>query len=326
LLAIPAAVLGVFVCFIASLGLAVAHAPPPDADTEALGEIPASLLPVYRAAAQTCPGLPWQVLAAIGFVESHHGQGHVDPVTGQVAPPILGPPLNGLAGRARIPDAGQPDSWARALGPMQFLSTTWAAWGRVAPGRIGPPDVQNAWDAIYGAAAYLCHAAGQITDLHAAILRYNHSESYVTQVLAKAAAYGYGTSRGDGTLAWPIVGRIASPFGNRFHPILHVWRFHAGIDISASAGTPIRAPAPGTVTRAGGEGGCGYSITLEHGGGLRTRYCHLSHIDVTIGQFVAAGEVIGEVGSTGLATGPHLHFEVYVNGQLVDPLTRLPPQ
>ena len=131
--------------------------------------------------------------------------------------------------------------------------------------------------------------AGRITDLHAAILRYNHSEHYVAQVLAKAATYGYGTSRGDGTLAWPVVGRIASPFGMRFHPILHVWRFHAGIDISASAGTPIRAPAPGTVTRAGGEGGCGYSITLEHGGGLRTRYCHLSHIDVAIGQFVAAG-------------------------------------
>jgi len=324
-LAIPAAVLGVFVCFIATLALAVVHAPPPDADTAARGEIPATLLPVYRAAAQTCSGLPWPVLAAVGWVESHHGQGRVNPVTGQVAPPILGPPLDGRAGRARIADPSQPDGWARALGPMQFLSTTWAAWGRVAPGRIGPPDVQNAWDAIYGAAAYLCGTAGRITDLHAALLRYNHSERYVADVLAKAAAYGYGTSRGDGTLAWPVVGRVASGFGMRLHPILHVWRFHAGIDISAGAGTPIRAPAPGTVTRAGGEGGCGYSVTLEHAAGVRTRYCHLSHIGVTVGQFVTVGQVIGEVGSTGLSTGPHLHFEVSVNGQLVDPLTHLPP-
>jgi len=328
LLAIPVVIVAGWLCFVSVFALAFTHATPPDAavDAVAAGEIPPSLLPVYQAAAATCPGLPWPVLAAIGFIESHHGQGRVNPVTGQVAPPILGPALDGHGGFARIPDPGQPDGWARALGPMQFLSTTWRAWGRSAPGRVGPPDVNNAWDAIYGAAAYLCGSAGRITDLHGALLRYNHSEHYVAQVLAKAASYGYGTSRGNGQLAWPVNGPIASGFGMRFHPILHIWRFHAGIDISASAGTPIRAPAPGTVTRAGAEGGCGNSITLEHSGGLRTRYCHLSHIDVAIGQFVAAGQVIGEVGSTGLSTGPHLHFEVYVNGNLVDPLTRLPPR
>ena len=320
----PVAVVATWLCFVAALALAVVHVSPPAADAAALDEIPASLLPIYRAAALTCPGLEWPVLAAVGWVESHHGQGRVNPVTGDVSPPILGAPLDGRNGRARILDPTQPDGFARALGPMQFLSTTWTHWGRVAPGRPGPPDVQNAWDAIYGAAAYLCGADGRITDIHAELLRYNHSERYVAQVLAKAAEYGYGTSRGDGTLAWPVAGRVVSGFGQRFHPILHEWRFHAGIDISASQGTPIHAAAAGTVTRAGGEGGCGYSITIDHARGLRTRYCHLSRIDVHVNQRVTPGSVIGLVGSTGLATGPHLHFEVYVNGQLVDPLTRLP--
>ncbi|MEX0664717.1 MAG: peptidoglycan DD-metalloendopeptidase family protein [Acidimicrobiia bacterium] len=322
-LPLAVAAVATWLCFVAVLALAFTHASAPATEL-AVDEIPSSLLPIYRAAAATCPGLDWPVLAAVGWVESHHGQGRADPLTGQVRPPILGPPLDGRDGRARILDPTQPDGFARALGPMQFLSTTWASWGRSAPGRVGPPDVHNAWDAIYGAAAYLCGAAGRITDVHAALLRYNHSERYVAQVLAKAATYG--TARGDGTLAWPVPGGVGSGFGQRFHPILHVWRFHAGVDLHAGAGEPIHAAAAGIVVAAGGEGGCGYTVTLDHGNGLRTRYCHLSHIDVTVQQRVAGGQVIGRVGSTGLSTGPHLHFEVYVNGQLVDPLTRLPPR
>ncbi len=324
LTAIATASVATFLSFLAVVALAFAH-PDFGASEEALSEIPPVLLRVYREAAVTCPGLPWTVLAAIGWTESHHGQGHVNPTTGDVRPIIQGPALDGRGGRAAIRDPAQPDGWARALGPMQFLSTTWATWGRTAPGRTGPPEVHNAFDAIYGAAAYLCGTAGRITDLRAAIFRYNHSQTYVDAVLAKAAAYAAVGSRGDGSLAWPVVGRVASGFGSRVHPILGSVRFHAGIDISAGAGTPIHAPASGTVVRAGGEGGCGYSVTLDHGGGLRTRYCHLSRIGVTVGQSVVAGATIGWVGATGLATGPHLHFEVSVNGQLVDPLTRLPP-
>ena len=313
---------------IAALALAVFHTPPPPSELGAASDIPPSLIAVYQGGAATCPGLDWTVLAAIGFVESHHGQGRLNPHTGQIEPPILGPPLDGSAGRARIPDPSQPDGWAHALGPMQFLSTTWAHWARLAPGRPAgaTPDVHNAWDAIYGAATYLCGSVGRITDLRAAILRYNHSNAYVDTVLAKAAKYQAAASRGvgDGRLAWPLDGQVRSPFGPRVHPILGTVRFHAGIDIAAGAGTPIRAPAPGQVTRAGGEGGCGTSITLEHPGGLRTRYCHLSALDVTVGQTVAAGQTIGRVGSTGLSTGPHLHFEVYDHGQLVNPIDYLP--
>ena len=171
----------------------------PDGDAApsqlAVSEIPPSLLPVYEGAASTCPGLPWQVLAAIGYTESRHAQGHADPNTGDVAPPIFGPPIDGSVGRARIADPAQSDGWARALGPMQFLSTTWARWGRLAPGRPpnAKPSVQNAWDAIYSAAAYLCGNEGKIDDLRAAILSYNPSSQYVDIALAKAAEYGMGS-------------------------------------------------------------------------------------------------------------------------------------
>lgn len=160
----------------------------------AAAEIPSDLLPVYMAAAETCPGLPWEVLAAIGWVESRHAGGDADPATGNVAPPIAGPPLDGTGGVEAIPDASQPDGWAHALGPMQFLSSTWARWATLAPDRPpgAAPDVNNAWDAIFTAARYVCSGAGQLDDVRAAVRRYNHSDAYVDEVMAKAVAYGSG--------------------------------------------------------------------------------------------------------------------------------------
>lgn len=157
----------------------------------ARAEIPADLLPVYIAASETCPGLPWQVLAAIGFVESGHGQGRVNPSTGQVAPPIVGPAIDGRPGFAAIHDPNSPDGWAHAVGPMQFLTTTFRAWGVVAPNRPpnAVPDPNNAWDAIHSAARYLCAGADRLDDLQAAVLRYNHSVEYVEGVFATAATY-----------------------------------------------------------------------------------------------------------------------------------------
>jgi cell wall-associated NlpC family hydrolase len=165
-------------------------------------EIPADLLTVYQGAALTCPGLPWQVLAAIGWVESRHAGGRADPATGSVSPPITGPAIDGRPGFARIPDPTQRDGWAHALGPMQFLSTTWASWGTVAPDRPpgAAPDVQNAWDSIYSAAAKLCGGQPRLSNLRAAILAYNRSESYYREVMSKAEVYGLGgPSAADGT-------------------------------------------------------------------------------------------------------------------------------
>jgi cell wall-associated NlpC family hydrolase len=190
------------------VGLAAAVIGPPNTtsapSTLALHEIPADLLSVYEAAALTCPGLPWPVLAGIGWVESHHADGRADPNTGDVNPPIVGPALDGTHGYARIPDPTQPDGWAHALGPMQFLSTTWTEWGRVAPDRPpgSLPGIQNAWDAIYSAAAKLCGGSSAMSDLHAGILGYNDSESYYQQVMAKAVQYGLGqSSSAQGQLA-----------------------------------------------------------------------------------------------------------------------------
>jgi cell wall-associated NlpC family hydrolase len=162
--------------------------------TDATREIPSDLLGVYMAASTTCPGLPWQVLAGIGWVESGHARGNADPATGEVIPRIYGPSLDGRPGYALIRDASQPGGFARAVGPMQFLTTTWTTWGRVAPDR--PPDAvadpHNAWDAIYAAAAYLCGGQDGLTDVERAILRYNRSDEYLAAVLAKAEEYGLG--------------------------------------------------------------------------------------------------------------------------------------
>ena len=118
----------------------------------------------------------------------------------------------------------------------------------------------------------------------------------------------------------PVNGHVTSGYGQRFHPILGYARMHAGVDFGAAWGSPIIATAAGVVSFAGYHGGHGNYVRLEHGGGLGTGYGHMSRIAVTPGERVRAGEIIGYVGSTGLSTGPHLHYEMYRNGQTVNPL------
>ncbi|HYL21965.1 MAG TPA: M23 family metallopeptidase [Gemmatimonadales bacterium] len=116
--------------------------------------------------------------------------------------------------------------------------------------------------------------------------------------------------------------RVSSRFGARFHPVLHRWRAHEGVDFAAPYGTPVRATADGIVTRVGREdGGYGNVIDLRHANGIRTRYGHLSAFaqGLHTGERVEQGETIGYVGSTGLSTGPHLHYEFLVNGRPTNP-------
>lgn len=117
----------------------------------------------------------------------------------------------------------------------------------------------------------------------------------------------------------PVPGRVTSAYGLRFHPILHFTRMHKGIDFAARVGTPITATADGTVSRASWAGGYGRQIRIDHGGGMMTSYSHMSGFAVAAGGHVHAGQVIGYVGSSGLSTGPHLHYEVYRNGVPVNP-------
>jgi murein DD-endopeptidase MepM/ murein hydrolase activator NlpD len=119
-------------------------------------------------------------------------------------------------------------------------------------------------------------------------------------------------------LAWPLL----APVGDRFGPRSHA--FHAGIDLPAANGTAVCAAAPGRVTWAGRRaGGWGLLVVVRHPGGVRTMYAHLESIAVRVGDVVAGGAVLGRVGATGDATGPHLHFEVRVRGAAVDPLNAL---
>lgn len=119
----------------------------------------------------------------------------------------------------------------------------------------------------------------------------------------------------------PVAGHITSGFGGRVHPILGYTRFHAGIDFGARWGSPIVAAADGEVVGAGWAGGYGRQVRVMHGGGIMTTYSHMSAIVASPGTEIRQGQVIGYVGSSGLSTGPHLHFEVRVAGRPINPLT-----
>lgn len=123
----------------------------------------------------------------------------------------------------------------------------------------------------------------------------------------------------DGGLLTPVAGRRSSGFGWRFHPILGFPRFHRGVDFAAPRGTPVRAAAAGLVIKAGWAGGYGWQIQVAHDVGLVTSYSHLSRIAVREGQRLYPGATLGAVGSTGLSTGPHLHFETHRNGRAIAP-------
>lgn len=119
----------------------------------------------------------------------------------------------------------------------------------------------------------------------------------------------------------PLAGvRLSSDYGMRVHPVTGGLRAHKGIDLAAPVGTPIYATADGTVSRASWFSSYGLYISVEHGGKLQTRYAHLSKLNVAEGQRVQKGDIIGFVGSTGRSTGPHLHYEVRVDGQAVNPI------
>jgi murein DD-endopeptidase MepM/ murein hydrolase activator NlpD len=130
-----------------------------------------------------------------------------------------------------------------------------------------------------------------------------------------------GVGKQTGMLQRPVPGAVSSSFGMRFHPILGYFRMHKGVDFHAAFGTPIMAVTDGRVAMAGWAGGYGNQVRLAHGGGLMSSYSHMSRIAAQPGAFVRQGQVIGYVGSTGLSTGPHLHYELFRGGVPIDPAT-----
>jgi murein DD-endopeptidase MepM/ murein hydrolase activator NlpD len=130
-----------------------------------------------------------------------------------------------------------------------------------------------------------------------------------------------GVGRQSGTLARPVPGAVSSNFGMRRHPILGYSRMHRGMDFRAGYGTPILAATDGRVIGAGWAGGYGQQVKIAHAGGLMTTYSHMSRIAMPAGSLVRQGQVIGYVGSTGLSTGPHLHYELYKDGVPINPMS-----
>ena len=152
----------------------------------------------------------------------------------------------------------------------------------------------------------------QALEEHVAALEREQAE--VTARLAGTSAVAGPIRQGSGALIWPANGSISSPFGTRWG------RLHAGVDIPMPEGTPLRAAASGRVAIAGWVGGYGNYICIQHSGSLSTCYGHQSRLGASVGQSVSQGQVIGYSGNTGNSTGPHLHFEVRINGSPVDPL------
>jgi murein DD-endopeptidase MepM/ murein hydrolase activator NlpD len=172
-------------------------------------------------------------------------------------------------------------------------------------------------------AATLASLNAQLDDVDATIAEFKDElegleaeQARVEELIAQEASR---EGERPGVLVRPVPGPITSGFGPRLHPILGYTRMHTGVDMTAGYGEPIKAAASGRVIYAAVRGGYGNCIIIDHGGGMTTLYAHQSAFNVSYGDHVSAGDVIGYIGSSGLATGPHLHFEVRINGSPVDP-------
>ena len=180
--------------------------------------------------------------------------------------------------------------------------------GRASGLDIGPDDH---FDLVVDLAA----ASGP-TLVYAALDRVGASDVQLIRMDGKWVEAG----GGDRRTVRPVGGRLTSRFGMRHHPLLGYSRLHKGVDFAAAYGSPVRAAASGSVTGAGWAGGYGRQVRIAHGGGLASSYSHLSSLAVAPGGHVSAGQIIGYAGSSGLSTGPHVHYEVRRNGVPVDPL------
>lgn len=288
--------------------------------------IPSDYIPIYQAAGKKY-GVDWLLIAAIHKIETNFSQ------------------------NVAVSSAG-------AIGHTQFMKCTWLGYGypgcSSAPKEVytnvslinkyggygvdgnknGKADPWELEDSIYATAKYLAasmHGKTEEEKIRSAIYAYNHADWYVDQVLSYYEMFkkGGGTTTVEikGNKAWvcPFTKNLTSYFGSRTSPTSgKSGEFHKGIDISSSGiyGKPVTAYASGTVVYSQyNSGGYGYLVIIDHGNGLKTYYAHMKQQGVPVGTKVKAGQVVGYVGSTGDSTGPHLHFEVRVNNQPVDPLS-----
>ncbi|HHT85176.1 MAG TPA: peptidoglycan DD-metalloendopeptidase family protein [Firmicutes bacterium] len=168
---------------------------------------------------------------------------------------------------------------------------------------------------------YLAQIQQDRKQLEEALDQIERESKALEQVIRDLQAQGHQREKKEGlAMIRPVQGGwVSSEYGNRWHPVLQYYRFHAGIDIAVDSGVPIKAAEDGTVIVATRDSGYGYYVVIDHGGGISTLYAHCSKLLVNKGDVVTRGQTIALVGSTGMSTGPHLHFEVRVNGATDDP-------
>jgi murein DD-endopeptidase MepM/ murein hydrolase activator NlpD len=234
------------------------------------------------------------------------------------AAPVAPKPAAAAASPLRIRGrAGDGLYWAlRAAGATPQVAAQYLAAlaTEIDVGGVGPGD---SFDLVLSAQRTLLYAGlDRAADTDLQLVRWTASGRSQWVDAANAAR----PAPVESGLEMPASGPITSYFGNRYHPILHFTRFHAGVDIGAGWGSPIVAAADGQVAAAGWAGGYGRQVQIAHGGGMVSSYSHMSEIAAQPGSFVRRGQIIGYVGSSGLSTGPHLHFEVKQGGQPVNPL------
>ena len=234
-------------------------------------------------------------------------------------------------------EAGTPGRWVRNsngtydLGAMQLNSDYVASLARygIKPGAVLAPGCYSYQLAAWRIRSHLQRDSGdywtRVANYHSRTPRHNHA--YRTVIAASAYRWDAwlkryrGASAGSSTnvRSGPPLRSVTSGFGMRRHPITGGWRAHEGVDIAARYGTPVVASTDGVVEHAGAAGGYGLMIAVSRPDGLQTRYGHLARLAVAKGQAVRQGQLIGWVGATGQATGPHLHFEVRLQGAPLDP-------
>lgn len=295
-------------------------------------EIPAQYIPIYRAA-EARYGVPWNLLAAIHRVETNFST--LKPMVSYV----------GAEGHMQF----MPCTWVGWSHPTcgglgqgnmteyekesPSLIARYGGYGVDADGD-GRASMWSLRDAVFSAAYYLAKNGAVTGNMERAVFTYNRSQQYVSEVMMYAQLYvveGFipieVINPSANGFARPLSGIITSRFGIRVDPVTNEpGAFHQGIDFACVNGKErIPASKGGKVIYAGWQDvrnpkvGYGQYVRIDHGGGFRSTYAHMSRITVQVGDVVDAGDVVGICGSTGKSTGPHLHFEIIVNGRQVDP-------
>jgi murein DD-endopeptidase MepM/ murein hydrolase activator NlpD len=256
------------------------------------------------------PMAPTAAVETVDFVPKRAVSAAAPIVAAVVAPVPTGP----LRIRGRVGDGLYWSLRAAGASPQVAAQYLAALATEIDVGDVTPSD---GFDLVLGADRQLLYA-GLSRAISASVQLVRWSANGRSEWIDAANAARPAPSVGG--LMMPANGPVTSYFGNRYHPILHFTRFHAGIDIGAGWGSPIVAAADGQVVGAGWGGGYGREVQIAHGGGIVSLYGHMSEIVAQPGSFVHAGQLIGYVGSSGLSTGPHLHFEVRQGGTPVNPL------